>query len=223
MKILFLGTGAADWKHDKKGDAQYRRNASLLIDDVLLIDPGPCVPDAIESFGVDIGKIRYVLNTHTHDDHLNPKTVRMLKKNGATLLSPEAGEEIKIGGYKIKALRANHSIQALHFLITSDKKTLFYGLDGAWLLYDEFRAIKEKGVDFAIFDATLGNCEGDYRIFEHNSLSMVIEMKKSLEPYVKRFCISHMSKTFHEEHQKLKKQMDGYGIETAYDGLETEI
>ncbi len=223
MKILFLGSGAADWKRDKKNDDEYRRNASVLIDDVLLIDPGPCVIDALEEFNADIGKIRYVLNTHTHDDHLNRRTLRILTENGAKLLTLDEGEEIKASDYKIKALRANHSMKALHFLITSDKKRLFYGLDGAWLLYDEVKAIKEKGVDFAVLDATIGNVEGDYRIFEHNSLSMVVEMKKSLEPYVKRFCISHMSKALHEDHHKLKKQMDRYGIETAFDGYETVI
>ena len=69
MRITFLGTGAADWKPAAHRDlAGYRRNASVLIDDVLLIDPGPCVPDALATFHKDAGKIRYILNTHRHKE-----------------------------------------------------------------------------------------------------------------------------------------------------------
>ena len=38
MKILFLGTGAADWPAEKPaGCKEFRRLSSALIDDVLLI------------------------------------------------------------------------------------------------------------------------------------------------------------------------------------------
>ena len=36
MKILFLGTGAADYTGNEK---ELRRNSSALIDDIILIDP----------------------------------------------------------------------------------------------------------------------------------------------------------------------------------------
>lgn len=222
MKILFLGTGAADWQKEKNSQL-FRRNSSVLIDEKLLIDPGPGVVSAIEEYGVDVSKIEFILNTHPHDDHFNKKTLSYLEKRGACLLSAEADKEIRFGGYKVKVLRANHSIEAVHFLITSGKKRMFYGLDGAWLMYDEVKAIKEKGVDFAVFDATIGNIEGDYRIFEHNNLNMVIEMKKSLEKYIDRFCISHMAKTLHGDHESLAEQMKKYDIEVAFDGFETEF
>lgn len=64
---------------------------------------------------------------------------------------------------------------------------------------------------------------GDYRIFEHNDLNMVIEMKASLSKYVKRFIISHMARTLHTSHQKLVGRMKQYGIDVAYDGYELEI
>ena len=51
MKILFLGTGAADYTLKHRYLDGYRRNSSILIDGTLLIDPGPCVPDALECFG----------------------------------------------------------------------------------------------------------------------------------------------------------------------------
>ena len=51
MKITFLGTGAADWSYDMHKDVEgFRRNSSALIDNCLLIDPGPDVPNALSAF-----------------------------------------------------------------------------------------------------------------------------------------------------------------------------
>ena len=92
MKILFLGTGAADYEAADRGTAGYRRNSSVLIDGALLIDPGPCVPDAIETFGVDIGKIKYVINTHRHADHFNLQTLSLLESAVAKFVELSDGE-----------------------------------------------------------------------------------------------------------------------------------
>jgi len=78
-------------------------------------------------------------------------------------------------------------------------------------------------VDYAVLDATIGDVEGDYRIFEHNNLRMVLEMKMTLDPYIKRWCISHMARTLHDSQEALEKRMQPYGIEVAYDGYETVL
>ena len=45
MKLLFLGTGAADWPPERPdGCEEFRRMSAALIDGTLLIDPGPQVP-----------------------------------------------------------------------------------------------------------------------------------------------------------------------------------
>ena len=111
----------------------------------------------------------------------------------------------------------------MHYLISDEKSCLFYGLDGAWLMYDEIQAIKKSNVDFAVLDGTVGFIDGDYRIFEHNNLNMVIEMKKTLSKYVKRFCISHMAYTLHKDHKALETDMEQYGVEVAFDGMEVEF
>ncbi len=224
MKIMFLGTGAADWNIHKHKDLKgFRRNSAALVDDCFLIDPGPNVLDALSTFGKKREDIKYIINTHKHSDHYCEETVSQLEN--AVLYTMEAGEIKKFGGYTVTALRANHSIcrEALHFIVSDGEKKLFYGLDGAWLLYDEVSAIKSATIDFAVFDATIGNIPGDYRIFEHNNLDMVLEMKRSLEPYIKRFCISHMARTLHNTHEELEKQMEQYDVEVAFDGYETEI
>lgn len=224
MKIKFLGTGAADWKLEKHKDMDgFRRNSSALIDSCLLIDPGPNVLDAIETFGIDQNEIKYIINTHRHSDHYNENTVASL--DGAEFVDLCAGEVKQIGKYTVEALAANHATvqAAVHFIISDGEKNLFYGLDGAWLLYDEVAAIKKCGIDLAVLDATIGNVVGDYRVFEHNSLEMILLMKASLEKYVKKFCISHMARTLHTSHAELVEYMKQYGVDVAYDGCEIEV
>ncbi|MBQ7347653.1 MAG: MBL fold metallo-hydrolase [Clostridia bacterium] len=225
MKITFLGTGAADWLNfdAESKNTFFRRNASALVDEVLLIDPGPCVIDAITEYSIDIKKIKYVLNTHRHRDHFNEETLQFLKKNGAQFIEVENECEFQLGTYNVQAVRGHHRISTMHYLISDGKSRLFYGLDGAWLLYDEFQAIKKAYVDFAVLDGTVGFMEGDYRIFEHNNLNMVIEMKKTLSKYVKRFCISHMARTLHTDHKTLENHMAEFGIEVAFDGMEVNF
>ena len=52
---------------------------------------------------------------------------------------------------------------------------------------------------------------------------MVLEMKKTLKPYIGKFAISHMARTLHTDHKTLSADMQAHGIEVAYDGWETEI
>lgn len=224
MKITFLGTGAADWhlKEHKHLDG-FRRNASALIDGVLLIDPGPGVPDALETFCISADDIRYVINTHPHGDHFKEDT--LLGLQNAEFYPLSAGEVATMGKYTVTTLPANHATakDAVHFIISDGERSIFYGLDGAWLTYAEVKAIKSAPVDLAVLDATIGDCPGDYRIFEHNNLNMVTEIKATLEAYIKRFFISHMARTLHTSHDKLCERMKGVGVEVAYDGLEVEI
>lgn len=224
MKITFLGTGAADWNFDEHGSMpEYRRNSSALIDGILLIDPGPDVLNALETFSIDKNKIKYIINTHSHSDHYCKDTVDAL--SNAEFFTMRDGEEKEIGSYTISAYKANHSTcdDAVHFIIENNGKKLFYGLDGAWLMYDEIQAIKSKKPDYAVLDATIGNVPGDYRIFEHNNLNMVLEMRLSLMDYVKKFCISHMARTLHGTQKELETDMAPFNIDVAYDGFITEI
>jgi hypothetical protein len=118
MKLTFLGTGAADWNwRDHHEDPEYRRNSALLIDDCLLIDPGPDVPDALATFGKTPERIRYIINTHKHRDHFNEGTVAFL--GGAELYPLAAGETKAIGTYTVTALAANHATcaGAVHFIM----------------------------------------------------------------------------------------------------------
>ncbi len=224
MKILFLGTGAADWPLKKPENAtEHRRLSSALIDGELLIDPGPQVLEALEQYGLE--SVKYVLVTHKHFDHYCADTVSVLTEKGAVLLDFTDNKEQAVGKYKISAYAGNHGTakETLHYIISDGEKSVFYGLDGAWLLYDEVTGIKDNRPDLAVLDCTVGEAEGDYRVFEHNNIRMVLEMKQTLAPYVDRFCISHMARTLHKPHAELSADMEKQGVTVAYDGLEIEI
>lgn len=221
MHILFLGTGAADYSEADRFSPGYRRNSSLLIDETILIDPGPCVPEAIAHFQVDPAKIKYILCTHLHEDHFDRNTLIFLQQQGAQYVLLENGKPQQIGMYIVTAIAGNHSIPVQHFIIDDQKSKLFYGLDSAWLMYDEIQAIRSQKIDFAVLDGTVGFIDGDYRVFEHNSMDMVLTMAPSLFPYIKRICISHMAKTLHTDHTQLAERLQPYHIEVAYDGWST--
>ena len=224
MKALFLGTGAADWPQNKsKNDTFFRRNSSILIDECLLIDPGPGVIDAIREFSVDVTKIKYILNTHRHSDHFDSECLSFLQNNGAEFVDICDAREFSLENYTVRSVVGNHSVPTVHYIISDGKSRMFYGMDSAWLLYDEVQAIKDKTIDFAVFDSTIGFADGDYRVFEHNNLNMIIEMKKTLSRHINRFCISHMAMTLHTDHETLVANMKEFGIEVAFDGMTAEF
>lgn len=226
MQICFLGTGADDWNIEAvDACGLHRFRSSALIDGVLLIDPGPEIFLSARKYNIDISGIKYIINTHPHSDHFNAENLSVLQKAGAEFIEFDPAEVKNIGKYTVESLKANHatSENPLHFIISDGEKTLFYGLDGAWLLYEEVKAIKSRKVNLAVLDATVGYNHGDFRIFEHNNLYMVEELKNGLKSNVERFIISHMALTLHTDHNTLVEQMKNTGIEVAFDGFVTEI
>ena len=111
MKIEFLGTGAADWKIEKRKEGEFwRRCSSVLINDELLIDPGPHIFDYAEKTGrSDIfGGVKAMILTHSHSDHLNVATAcRIHELTGAILYGYKTADykfrekNIDLSGFKI--------------------------------------------------------------------------------------------------------------------------
>jgi len=222
MKIHFLGTGAADWKPDQADTSgSFRRFSSILVDDTLLVDPGPCIPEFVRSYNLPalIPGITDIINTHPHSDHLCQSTVDLI---GRPLHSCNAWETLETDNHIITAYPAHHGTvkSAVHFVIENktDGKRFFYGCDGAWLYYDTAKALSEQYFDLMIFDCTIGEIAGDYRIFEHNNIAMVAEMKAFFEKKnCSRFMVSHLARTLHPDRQETEEIFRRYGIETAYD------
>lgn len=137
MKIEFLGTGAADWSIKNRVDGQeFRRFSSALIDDELLIDPGPHIFDYAEKSGQPalFDGVRNIIVTHSHMDHFNADSVAQLCIGrdctlwaDGTVIRPlmaALGEETArkidfrplvpgkptaIGNYVVTPLRSNHA------------------------------------------------------------------------------------------------------------------
>ena len=231
MKLHFLGTGAADWDI-AKADAsrEFRRNSSLLIDGRLLIDPGRCLAEFERTFGYTnlYAGVTDIICTHKHGDHYSPETVDMLSQNGSVFHETAAGDTLELAHYTIRVFPANHRTaeNPVHFLIESkeDGKRLFYGTDGAWLPYDTYRGLMAAGhTDLMIFDCTIGDIHGDYRIFEHNNCAMIAEMRATFSKICPRFMATHLARTLHPAHDEAARILAGYGFETAHDNLITEI
>ena len=83
MKIVVLGTAAATSmplafcncdvcrRSRKIGGKNIRKRSSIVINDELLIDLGPDSINACNMYGIDAGKIKYLLQTHSHSDHFD--------------------------------------------------------------------------------------------------------------------------------------------------------
>lgn len=83
MKITILGTAAATSmplafcnctvckKARLLGGKNFRKRASAVINDELLIDLGPDSVNACSMYGIDNGSIKYLLQTHSHSDHFD--------------------------------------------------------------------------------------------------------------------------------------------------------
>lgn len=84
MLLTFLGTAASEGYPNafcgcdncraarESGGPSLRKRSSALIDDSLLIDLGPDLMAASQAHGVTLHTLRYCLQTHDHEDHLDP-------------------------------------------------------------------------------------------------------------------------------------------------------
>jgi len=148
MELLFLGTGAADWSLQKIEEYGWgRRFSSALVNDDLLIDPGPHIYDFEEKQGTPgmFRGVKSIIVTHSHGDHFNVGTLRRLcaEAGGRITLYAEQGVLRKLereggadvdavaltpcvtfeaGGYEITPCRSNHDLffageQTLNYIV----------------------------------------------------------------------------------------------------------
>ena len=139
MRILFLGTGAADWEDPGKHVNGGRRFTSQLLEESILLDCGPMTLEAIEEFGVDVNKLTDVVIGHPHRDHFDVPVITKValardkslpplrlhvnrKATERVKLSPEAaarlevfgfepGDKFECNGFKFEAVLSNHLLE----------------------------------------------------------------------------------------------------------------
>ena len=86
--VLFLGSGAGDWpksvpaeEETASGNRNYRRFSALLVNQQILIDFGPTLISALQTFEVDSHLLTDILLTHSHWDHLDVPALCWLAAN----------------------------------------------------------------------------------------------------------------------------------------------
>ncbi len=237
----------------KLARGQVRGMSTMLVNGHILIDCGPTVLDAMKRYKVNPAGITDILLTHTHSDHFHQDTIlaiadardaklgplrfwahsealkRVPKSNRIEKCPVEIGETFKLHGFGITGLEANHLVQSpkekcLYYLLEGATRNFLYATDGSWLLKSTWLHLQKKKLDALIWDATIGERAGDYRIFEHNDLTMIRHMnqtlknRKILKPAAK-IILTHMARTLHPTHNQLEKQLLPEGLIPAYDGM----
>ncbi|MBQ7794898.1 MAG: hypothetical protein IJ366_10335 [Clostridia bacterium] len=253
-EFLFLGTGAADWRIEDKGEF-FRRNSAALINRELMIDCGEHIFDFAESVNNSslYNNVTDIIITHNHRDHICKDTVLKLAQQQKIRVGCDRNimnkigehsnieynifkpfEGVRMGNYSIMPILANHDVVingdscAYHYIIeTSDGKTIFYGLDGAWFLRPSWEEMKKHMFDIMIFDCTVGDND-DWRLFEHNTISMLRTMIKEIKErnILKdngRLIASHLAKTLHGSHEETELILNKIDVLTAYDGMKLEL
>lgn len=88
MRILFLGTGAADWPDPGAKVNGGRRYASLRLYDNILIDCNERTLEAIDEFCVDVNKLTDIVISHPHGDHFNFEAIEKIAVKRSGELAP---------------------------------------------------------------------------------------------------------------------------------------
>jgi L-ascorbate metabolism protein UlaG (beta-lactamase superfamily) len=216
----------------------------------MLVDCGDYALNSMEIAKVDKSKITDLLITHTHRDHCRLDNIEELAKEVTGKLNIWCHESIagyfssldncnihglntekkqKAGDIEFTALLSNHRTEqkeekTVHYIIEKENKKLFYGCDGAWFLTQTFYALMHQKFDLFVFDGTVGDYDGDFRISEHNSVPMIRCMIKSMEkkgffPETCKIYISHMAPSLHAPHKEIVRNLEKDNIFVAYDGL----
>lgn len=254
--LQFLGTCAHDYSPKLQNefkdsfDKDARRSSAALLNGRFLIDAGDHVLDSLRIAQIDLCSIDSVFITHTHGDHFRVENLTAIAKakkeplklyinENAVIDSIENVEIIKMKPFQklevatdlfITGIPANHSPKAFpqHLIIESKGKKIFYGCDGAWFLHDSFKFLKNSALDLAVFDCTVGDYLGDFRMAEHNSIPMLRLMLPSLKKIGAvtentRLFISHIAPSLHKPHEQICEILKELSITVAFDGMITNI
>ncbi len=204
MEVLLLGTGAADGIPnvfcacptctDHRDRGELRTPTSVLIDNRLLIDPGPEAPRQVSRLGRDLIGCTTMLVSHAHSDHLDPAVLLHRSwvtqtplqvvgpaaaiewsanwldpaQTSVTFTTLTAGQMVEIDGYLIEALAANHHAYtgALCYHLGDGTSSLLYLTDTGLLPPATLKAVTGRQVDLVLLEDTFGTAsdKGDQHL-----------------------------------------------------------
>ncbi|EME19865.1 bifunctional adenosylcobinamide kinase/adenosylcobinamide-phosphate guanylyltransferase [Rhodococcus triatomae] len=197
MEVVLLGTGAADgWPNPfctcescsillERGEV--RAQTAALVDDVLMLDCGPEVPRAAAHAGRSLSRVRHLLLTHAHPDHVGPLALLMrawvAREQPLDVIGPpEAldlcrdwvgpddpvrwipvapGDELRVGAHDVRVLPAAHRVHrdgdCVLYAITSDWRTLLWATDTGPLDTAMLAAVRDARFDTVFLEETFGD------------------------------------------------------------------
>ena len=176
MKLTFLGTGAGEgypgyWcecphctyarKHRGKN---LRTNSSMVMDEELLIDIGPSCFDNAARFGVNLSKLKTLLITHPHEDHLYPQHLHW-RNTDESLLPLTYVEKMRHGGPRFTDI-PQLNIYGNSFVMETLRKSLD-DMEELKINLHEIKEGKEEKTDGYRILPVRGN-HGSQRGFSHS-------------------------------------------------------
>ena len=197
MKLEFLGTGAADFNLERDQYTEgFRRFSSALLDDNLLIDPGPHIFHYMETYQKPdlFDNLEYVLITHSHGDHMNMESIKRIYEmrpdccfygseavarsfwgTGIPFTAILPYYEYQVGEYRVTPLRSNHEgafdeVTYVYSIVGADGKKFFYGTDTALPPAQTWEYIHRGGYDLFVLELTMGDYPDAPNLCEHITL-----------------------------------------------------
>lgn len=255
MKILFLGTSAG-WPLPRLGcDCQIctssdprdkRLRPVVLINETILIDAGPDIYHQLQKHRVDSRKIKALVLTHAHPDHIlgfydlthlynrEEKELRLittqevlnelrrvhrfpLKPFKPTVVSPN--EVMVIEKVKVSLFPVEHSRAPCYGIKMKGKGVFIYLPDLRRIPRTKRRPLRDA--DLVVLDGSSLGKKGQTII--HQSIEEGIRLAKDLHP--KRAYFTHLGHATakHEVLEAFVQEKGSRHFHIAYDGLELNL
>lgn len=252
MKILFLGTSAGwplprlgcDCKICTSSDPKDTRlRPAVLVNETILIDAGPDIYHQLINHKVNTRKIKALIITHAHHDHIDglhdlthiynqEKKISLLAKTPTLKAIRKLYHYVPLS-FEVKSVKqAPNKLQLATFKVDHSKSTDTYGVKLNSLVYiPDFKKIPKKSLPYLKKGKLIvldGSSLDPNRAPGHSSIKEGLELIKNL--FSSRLStvsvyfthIGHPTDT-HQELEAFVQKKGGKNFHVAYDGLELKI